>query len=97
MSTRKSFTTENGKEVTYDELLFDMIKQYPVKRTPSDLLVQINQNGKKKNMSIGSEEFRFYVLKTFTVVLPQVMLSKTLSIIKKPKLLKRKLPTQRYE
>lgn len=53
------------KEVNYDEILFDMVSKYPVKRTPSEMLVQVEQNGTKKNIPIQSVEFSSYIIKGF--------------------------------
>lgn len=65
MSKKNLKSTKTGKEVNYDELLFDMVSKYPVKRTPSEMLVQVKQNGIQKNIPIQSEEFSSYILKTF--------------------------------
>lgn len=66
MSTKiNTNVNEEDKKTKYGELLFEMIKDYPVKRTPAGMLVQVEQNGIKKNMLIQGDEFSSYVQKRF--------------------------------
>ncbi len=64
MSTTKK-KIEKGKKADQEDILIDMMKNYPLLRTDSDIYAKITRNGKKCNLSLNSEEFSFFVKSEF--------------------------------
>ena len=64
MSAKKK-TAPKGKKANQEDILIDMMKDYPLLRTDTDIFAKITRNGKTCNVSLNSAEFIFYVKSEF--------------------------------
>lgn len=64
MSAQK-LTITKSKKTTQEDILIDMMKDYPLLRTDSEIYAKVVRDGKICNLSLDSKEFLFFIKSVF--------------------------------